>query len=49
MTLWGGGGSLLDSVLGGLFQASVVDLRTGKVVEGNGGKKVSVFRSLISS
>ena len=42
MTIWGGMGSLLDSALGGWFQASVVDTRTGKVVEGSGGKKVSL-------
>lgn len=42
MVLWGGLGSLLDSILGGLFQASVVDKHTGKVVEGEGGKKVLV-------
>ncbi|KAF7592907.1 hypothetical protein BBP40_012227 [Aspergillus hancockii] len=41
-TAWGALGSVLDSVLGGLFQASVVDKRTGKVVEGEGGKKVLV-------
>ena len=41
LTLWGGFGSLLDSALGGWFQASVVDNRTGKVVEGIGGKKAS--------
>ena len=40
ITMWGGLGSLLDSALGGWFQASVIDTRTGKVVEGNGGKKV---------
>ena len=40
VTIWGGFGSLLDSILGGWFQASVVDTRTGKVVEGSGGKKV---------
>lgn len=33
-------GSLLDSALGGWFQASVVDTRTGKIVEGTGGGKV---------
>lgn len=43
MTIWGGFGSLLDSALGGWFQASVVDNRTGKIVEGSGGKKVSQF------
>ncbi|KAH0547636.1 hypothetical protein FGG08_000125 [Glutinoglossum americanum] len=41
-TIWGGLGSFLDSFLGGWLQASVVDIRTGKVVEGAGGKKVLV-------
>lgn len=41
VTVWGGSGSLLDSFLGGWLQASVVDVRTGKVVEGRGGKMVS--------
>lgn len=45
MTIWGGLGSVLDSVLGGLLQASVVDKRTGKVVEGTGGRKVLVHPS----
>lgn len=40
VTVWGGLGSVLDSALGGWFQASVVDGRTGKVIEGKGGKKV---------
>ncbi|KAL8641230.1 MAG: hypothetical protein Q9228_001947 [Teloschistes exilis] len=40
VTICGGLGSLLDSALGGWFQASVVDSRTGKVIEGNGGTKV---------
>ncbi|KAF9889557.1 hypothetical protein FE257_007267 [Aspergillus nanangensis] len=35
-------GSVLDSVLGGLLQASVVDKRSGKVIEGAGGEKVLV-------
>ncbi|KAL2868081.1 DUF92 domain-containing protein [Aspergillus lucknowensis] len=39
-TIWGTLGSILDSVLGGLFQASVVDKRSGKVIEGVGGKKL---------
>ncbi|KAI4132958.1 MAG: hypothetical protein LQ338_000425 [Usnochroma carphineum] len=39
VTFWGGMGSLLDSALGGWFQASVIDARTGKVIEGTGGKK----------
>lgn len=43
VTMWGGLGSVLDSALGGWFQASVVDGRTGKVIEGTGGKKVSLF------
>jgi uncharacterized membrane protein len=43
VTIWGTGGSLLDSVLGGVFQASVVDKRSGKVVEGSGGKKVCML------
>ncbi|KAL9022787.1 MAG: hypothetical protein Q9185_000050 [Variospora sp. 1 TL-2023] len=44
-TIWGGIGSLLDSALGGWFQASVVDARTGKVVEGSGGTKVLIADS----
>lgn len=46
ITLWGSLGSLLDSALGGWFQASVVDSRTGKVVEGSGGKKASFIESI---
>ncbi|KAL1646936.1 hypothetical protein SLS58_003072 [Diplodia intermedia] len=42
MTAVGVFGSLLDSLLGALLQASVVDVRTGKVVEGAGGRKVPV-------
>jgi len=34
-------GTLLDSVLGAVAQASVVDARTGRVVEGEGGGKVA--------
>ena len=40
ITFWGGLGSILDSFLGGWLQASVIDARTGKVIEGTGGKKV---------
>ncbi|PGH07022.1 hypothetical protein GX51_02062 [Blastomyces parvus] len=42
VTIWGTLGSVVDSILGGLLQASVVDKRTGKIVEGAGGRKVLV-------
>jgi uncharacterized membrane protein len=42
MTLWGALGSVLDSLLGGWLQQSVVDTRTGRIVEGAGGKRVLV-------
>jgi uncharacterized membrane protein len=42
MVIWGALGSVLDSVLGGLFQRSVKDARTGKIVEGEGGVRVLV-------
>ncbi|MCJ1331772.1 hypothetical protein MMC10_008464 [Thelotrema lepadinum] len=45
VTAWGGLGSLVDSILGALLQESVVDVRTGKVVEGRGGQKVLVTDS----
>lgn len=45
ITIWGGLGSVLDSALGGWFQASVIDARTGKVIEGAGGKKVGFLLS----
>ena len=43
VTVWGGLGSVLDSFLGGWMQASVIDKKSGKVVEGRGGKKVIVY------
>ncbi len=44
MALWGALGSVVDSLLGGWLQASVVDTRTGKIVEGEGGKRVLVSK-----
>lgn len=44
LTLWGTLGSLLDSFLGGWFQHSVVDTRTGRIVEGPGGTHVLVTK-----
>ncbi len=42
LTLWGLLGSVLDSVLGGLFQQTVLDTRSGKIVEGEGGLRVII-------
>lgn len=42
MTLWGALGSVVDSFLGGWFQSSVVDTRTGRIVEGDGGTHVLI-------
>ncbi|KAK3327583.1 integral membrane protein DUF92-domain-containing protein [Cercophora scortea] len=42
LTVWGFLGSVLDSILGGLFQRSVTDVRTGKIVEGEGGVRVLI-------
>lgn len=45
LTIWGALGSVLDSILGGLFQATVRDVRTGRVIEGDGGRTVLVHSS----
>jgi uncharacterized membrane protein len=45
LTAAGFSGTLLDSLLGALFQASVIDVHSGKVVEGEGGRKVIVHSS----
>ncbi|QSZ36618.1 hypothetical protein DSL72_006498 [Monilinia vaccinii-corymbosi] len=42
LTVWGALGSVVDSFLGGWFQMSVVDTRTGLIVEGLGGKRVLI-------
>lgn len=42
MVIWGALGSVLDSILGALFQRSVKDVRSGKIVEGEGGERVLV-------
>ncbi|KXX74408.1 Transmembrane protein 19 [Madurella mycetomatis] len=42
LTVWGFLGSVVDSILGGLFQRSVKDIRSGKIVEGEGGVRVLV-------
>lgn len=43
LTVWGFLGSVVDSILGGLFQRSVKDVRSGKIVEGEGGERVLVW------
>ncbi|KAK9417965.1 putative Integral membrane protein DUF92-domain-containing protein [Seiridium unicorne] len=40
LVIWGALGSVLDSLLGGWLQKSVRDVRTGKIVEGDGGLRV---------
>ncbi|OTA89347.1 hypothetical protein M434DRAFT_14562 [Hypoxylon sp. CO27-5] len=40
LSIWGALGSLLDSLLGGWLQRSVRDVRSGKIVEGDGGVRV---------
>jgi uncharacterized membrane protein len=42
LTVWGLLGSVVDSILGGLFQTTVKDVRTGKIVEGEGGVRALV-------
>ncbi|KAK0670527.1 integral membrane protein DUF92-domain-containing protein [Cercophora samala] len=47
LTIWGLLGSVMDSVLGGLFQRSVKDVRSGKIVEGDGGERVLVASPVV--
>ncbi|KAF2691163.1 hypothetical protein K458DRAFT_327346 [Lentithecium fluviatile CBS 122367] len=42
ISLVGLAGSLLDSYLGAVLQASVIDVHSGKVIEGEGGRKVLI-------
>ncbi|KAI3398436.1 hypothetical protein diail_9256 [Diaporthe ilicicola] len=42
LTIWGALGSVLDSFLGAVFQRSVRDVRTGRIVEGEGGERVLI-------
>lgn len=42
LTIWGALGSVLDSILGAVFQRSVRDVRSGKIVEGEGGERVLI-------
>lgn len=44
MALWGALGSVVDSFLGGWLQSTVKDTRTGRVVEGAGGKRVLISK-----
>lgn len=37
-------GSIIDSVLGALLQSTITDEATGKVLEGDGGKRVMVIK-----
>lgn len=42
LVMWGVLGSVLDSFLGAIFQRSVKDVRSGRIVEGEGGNRVLV-------
>ncbi|KAF4124239.1 putative membrane protein [Geosmithia morbida] len=42
LVLAGFAGTVIDSILGGLFQRSVKDTRSGKIVEGEGGQRVLI-------
>lgn len=46
---WGALGSVLDSILGACLQASVVDRRSGKVVEATNGGRVLISSGISSS
>jgi uncharacterized membrane protein len=48
LTAAGFSGTLLDSLLGAVLQASVIDVHSGKVVEGEGGRKVLVHSNVSS-
>lgn len=49
LIVWGALGSVLDSFLGAIFQRSVKDIRSGKIVEGEGGQRVLVSSPLEES